>query len=240
MGRRKLIRKKSAGTDLISILIVGIIAGIGAVFLGAFKLIASLFKAGKNATHHQDNIATKAVEKLQSDPTMKSALSLLARVDSLQTFAQAREWDQEASAVVTALLEKEGDMTAESLADRLQEFIDLTPDSKSERKELMNELRQEKKALQLEKRGLNASMKEIRTEARQQSASAPYTLKGLMGLTALQRQQLRYAKEQNLAPLENKKDWIDAQLTKLERKIIWAQKFTEEAVQEREQPENFA
>lgn len=240
MGRRKLIRKKSAGTDIISILIVGAIAVIGAIVLGAFKLIASLLKGGNKATQRQDSAAVKAVERLQSDPTMKSALSLIARVDSLQTFSQAQEWDHEASSVVKALLEKDGDTTAESLADQLQEFIDLTPDSKSERKELLNELRQEKKALQLEKRGLNASMKEIRTEARQQSARTPYTLKGLMGMTALQRQQLRYAKEQNLAPLENKKDWIDAQLTKLERKIIWAQKFTEETAQQMDQPEKFA
>ena len=231
MGRRrKLIRKKTAGSDSIILLIAGILTLAGAVIFGIFKLIGTLFNAGtKSVANAKINEATR---KIEGDPDLLKAGQLVSQVQSLATFSDVIGWDREASELVALLLKRESDSTASSLADQLQEYIDLTPESKSERKELLSELRREKKDLQLQKREINANMKDIRTVARQKSASAPYTLRGMMGMTALQRQQLRYEKEQSLAPLEGRKDWIDSQINQVDRKIVWAQRFTEEAAQQ--------
>lgn len=236
MGRRKLIKKKIAGSDSIALIMVGLIFAVGAAIWGIFKLLGSLFSFGSKAVANHK--ASQTIEKLQADPLTSEALQLLAQVDQLLTYTEVKYWNEKASKLVTSLLNQDTDLNSQKLADQLQQYVDLTPASKTERKEILAELRREKNELQLNKRELNASMKEIRIEARQMSTVTHYTLTGLMGMTALQRQQIRYQRELDLAPLENKKYWLNAQINQLEKKIFWAQKFTEESVQQLDQPEN--
>ena len=49
-----------------------------------------------------------------------------------------------------------------------------------------------------------------------------------MGMTAIQRQRIRFQKERDLAPLEDQKAWFDSQIDQLDRRILWAQRFADE------------
>jgi hypothetical protein len=224
--RRKLVRKKSAGSDSIALLITGLIVAAGAVLWGLWKILRALWLFASRAL--AERTAAKAAERVRNDPLANAALKLLGDVDTLVSFSDVRQWDNQASDVVASLLAQQNSSNYEELADQLQQYIDLTPESKSERKELLAELRAEKKQLQLEKRELNASMRAIRTDARQRSSGTPYSLTGLMGMTALQRQRIRFQKEQDLAPLEDQKAWFDSQIDQLDRRILWAQRFADD------------
>ncbi len=221
-----MVRKKSAGSDSIALLITGLIVAAGAVLWGLWKILRALWLFASRALAERS--ASKAAARVRNDPLAIAALQLLGDVDTLATFSDVRQWDNQASDVVASLLAQQNSSNYEELADQLQQYIDLTPESKSERKELLAELRAEKKQLQLEKRELNASMRAIRTDARQRSSGTPYSLTGLMGMTALQRQRIRFQKEQDLAPLEDHKAWFDSQIDQLDRRILWAQRFADE------------
>jgi len=102
------------------------------------------------------------------------------------------------------------------------------PSSKAEQKKILDELRLYKKELGLEKRQVNESMRQIRTQARQSTVawSGAYN-KGFLGnLKRTKRALIRLEKERNLAPNENAKAVIEKLLIDTERKIIWASHFT--------------
>ena len=116
----------------------------------------------------------------------------------------------------------------DALASQLQEAIDFTPNSRDEQKSLLKELKQRKKELQVEKREVAATMKAIRTEARQQSSEAGRVL-GIMydsKVAAAQRRGIRYSKEAALSPHEDAKAALERQLTQVDRDILWAERFT--------------
>jgi hypothetical protein len=118
--------------------------------------------------------------------------------------------------------------TLQSMAKRLQESIDFTPNSAEEQQPLVNELRQRKKELQSSRRQVIADMQAIRTEARQESAQVGTTWLGFYNpeLAARKRRQIRYQKEAALQPHEDEKAAIDRQLIQIEKDIQWAQRFT--------------
>jgi len=225
MGRRKFIRKKTAGSDSFILLIVGAIGIVCAVAFAVVKILLTLFRIGGKAV--ADNKIQKISNQIENDPDLSLAQRLIEKVDCLLNFAEVLQWDEEASVIVRRLLGRKDDEVAYQLADKLQEFIDLSPASLLERKELLAELGREKKDLQMLRREINSDMNEIRVDIRQKSARAPYSLSGLLGMTGLQRQQLRYKREQTLAPLEDKKDWLDSQIFNLDKKIIWVKKFAD-------------
>lgn len=110
------------------------------------------------------------------------------------------------------------------IAEKLQLSMDETPGSEAELLEMLKELKVRKKALQLEKRELNAQMKGIRTDARQRSASAATSLTAMLAgskYTAAERRSIRVAKERALAPHEDAKAELERALLSVDHNILW-------------------
>jgi hypothetical protein len=117
----------------------------------------------------------------------------------------------------------------ESMAEKLQESIDFTPTSSTEQKLLLKELRQRKKELQLQKREVAASAKQIREEARLKSIRAGKFL-GIVydsKLAAIERREIRYRREAAVAPHEDVKASIERQILQIDKDILWVERFTE-------------
>jgi len=116
-----------------------------------------------------------------------------------------------------------------STVDVLQGKIDDAPSSEEEKRQMLSELKTRKKELQLEKRELNSQMKNIRTEARQRSASAGTSLSALVigtKYTATERRSIRAAKERALAPREDAKAALERRLLALDREILRIESFS--------------
>jgi hypothetical protein len=113
----------------------------------------------------------------------------------------------------------------QALAERLQEQVDTTPNDAAERATLLKEYKAAKKELQLTKRELGVHMRAISTEARQRSAAASdFSIFGTK-VMASERRAIRRQKEAVLAPSEDAKAAIERQLIKLDRQIVWAERF---------------
>ncbi|MFM6347925.1 MAG: hypothetical protein ACKPFK_22675 [Dolichospermum sp.] len=117
----------------------------------------------------------------------------------------------------------------EGMAEKLQEAIDFTPNSSTEQKLLLKELRQRKKELQLQKREVAASAKQIREEARLKSIHAGRFL-GIVydsKLASIERRSIRYRREALVAPHEDIKASIDRQILQIDKDILWVERFTD-------------
>lgn len=111
----------------------------------------------------------------------------------------------------------------DELAAKLQDTIDFTPNSADDKKQLLVELRQRKKALQLEKREVASEMKAIRVEARQKSANIgpSYGSRWVGAANASSRREIRLEKENALRPNETRKAAIERQLLAIDRRLAW-------------------
>ena len=158
----------------------------------------------------------QTIEQLRQS---KSEKSLVGRLLS------SRKEEKE----ITQHIEKyhEYKTTLGKIASQLQESIDFTPNSPEEQKVLLKELRQRKKELQVEKREIVATMKAVRTDARQQSAQAGRVFGVFYDskMAASERRSIRYSKESALRPHEDAKAAIERQLVQVKRDILWAEKF---------------
>ena len=112
----------------------------------------------------------------------------------------------------------------ENMANELQEAIDFTPNSFNEKKELLSELKNRKKELQLQKREITANMKAIRRQARMKSANAGRRIYGYNSkMAARQRRGIKYSKEAQLKPHEDLLTAIERQLLQTDKDIFWAE-----------------
>lgn len=107
-----------------------------------------------------------------------------------------------------------------NLIDQLETAIDFTPDSPHDLKELIKECKQQKKELQTEKKAVIAQMTSIRVEARQRIAKA---ISGKYG--TLYKRSIQLNKESALEPHESEKASIESQIIKLDRIIVWLERF---------------
>jgi hypothetical protein len=116
----------------------------------------------------------------------------------------------------------------EDLAEQLQAHVDFTPNDTEEQKVLIKLLKQHKKELQQQKRELASDARQIRVAARQATANIGpnYGSKFVGRLNASQRRNIRFQKEAALAPNEDAKTAIERQLIAVERRIIWAERFS--------------
>ena len=114
--------------------------------------------------------------------------------------------------------------------EKLFELIDKTPNSKAEQKEMLDEMKQYKKELTLEKRSVSENVRLINTEARKKTASVSgTTAKLLYGSSArYMRSSVRYQKESTLKPQEDAKAAINRQLLELDKNILWVSRFKSE------------
>ncbi|MBM4283003.1 MAG: hypothetical protein FJ137_20365 [Deltaproteobacteria bacterium] len=115
----------------------------------------------------------------------------------------------------------------------LLERVEMTPNNKKDQAALLRELRAEKKDLQARKKEVKASAASVRREARQLSANAgtseflgwpTYSSK----VAAMERRNIRRAKEAALAPHEDAVQALERQIATVEQRITWVQRFGDE------------
>jgi hypothetical protein len=117
---------------------------------------------------------------------------------------------------------------ARTIVEELQGTIDKTPDSRGERKAMVQDLRLVKKELGMKKRQINAAMRDVRSGASVRSANVGTGL-GLFISTPssrrFERMSIRLDKEAALAPHMNERDLIERQMEAVERHILWLEKI---------------
>jgi hypothetical protein len=184
-------------------------------------------------------------------------LELMDEFDNLSTFQSVAVWDKKAESEIQHIIEIVKSLNLEiekqsrnisptktlkyknrycavleDMAEKLQISIDFTPNSDDGKKILLQELHQRKKELQIQKRELNLSTKQIRESARVKSAHAGRVL-GMMydsNLAAYERRSIRYKKEALVAPYENLKVSIDRQILQIDKDILWIENITSRIV----------
>ena len=146
---------------------------------------------------------------------------------------------------IPPLREQEGKLSSASAL--LQKFMDYVaqyaPQSHEHKAHILKQLKLQKKELQTKKREATMAMREIRQEARTESANAGK--RGLFGMTgsfgdgqfsdklswydpslaAAQRRAIRQAKESTLVPIESTKENLEAQILGIDKQILFVEKF---------------
>jgi hypothetical protein len=118
----------------------------------------------------------------------------------------------------------------------LHAMMDKTPGSKTEQKAIVDELRQLKKDLTLQKREINENMRQTRVTARQKTIQYTGINSGILGGVArYQRVSARLEKERALIPGEDQKKFIEKKLIAIERDLNWVLNFKTEVSDEKAQ-----
>ena len=118
---------------------------------------------------------------------------------------------------------KKGVMSVDSAIESLRDLIDRIPLNKEEQAGMLKALREAKKDLTLEKRSVNAEMRGIRTEARQENAN----IVGQRGPgSRYYRAAIVREREKILSPHEDTKAAIEQELIVIEKRINRISRFT--------------
>lgn len=177
---------------------------------------------------------------------------LMDKFRKLSTFAEVAEWDKEAEATITKIVEaikildtvvlqhnnvniftqikfkKKYQEILENMAEKLQESIDFTPKNSDEKKTLLKELSHAKKELELQKREVTATMKNLNQESRSKSVRAgTYLWMYNSKLAAKERRKIRYQRDAELKPNEATKSAIERQILQIDKDILSIKFFTE-------------
>lgn len=180
-----------------------------------------------------DRVAQTIIDDFteQYDTTIKEIARLNGVIDNLERQHKAKPFlsrlldgkgDSEIKKQILALTEKAS--VLDKMGDDLGEKIDLTPNSSEERNEMVAELKQLKKELQLEKRETKAAMRDIRSEARTASVKASYWAYSRK-YSASQRRSIRYQAERKLGPHEDAVQAIDRQINSIDRRLMWLERY---------------
>ncbi len=106
--------------------------------------------------------------------------------------------------------------------EKLESWIDRTPDTKEEAKEMISEYKLMKKELTLEKKDTTMAMRQVRDESREKMANMSFNRgKGARFL----RDAERIRKERNLSSHQTERDRIDAQILAVDRRILWLERI---------------
>lgn len=114
------------------------------------------------------------------------------------------------------------------LVDELQAAIDKTPDSRAEKKAMLEDLRLAKKELNLRKREVNAAMRDVRAQA---SAMNARVGTGFFGAVSnpksrrFERMSIRLAKEATLTKGKDARDLVERQIAVIDRHILWLERI---------------
>jgi flagellar motility protein MotE (MotC chaperone) len=180
--------------------------------------LVSLYEQFKNALA---DFRLSEEEAIRQTHNVRNALPFFKRL-----FASRKQ--EKAHKSIIGQVEK-GIKSTETAISQLLEWIDQTPSSKAEQKEMLGELRLLKKELMTEKRTVNESMRAIRTQARQNMSTWTGVQGKFIGSVArVERMQIRHQKESALTPHEDAKAAIERQIIACERRINWISKFTGE------------
>ena len=157
----------------------------------------------------------RAAEELERAKYEQAQKSLVGRLfsggagndekGSAQKLEQLRQRKAEASKVVT----------------QLQDWVDFTPASLEQQKELVLELRVRSREVQEKKREITTVIRGPR--GRMQAQEEQPTV---FDAETLKRRKARYAREEELLPGEKTAEALSRQLAQIDKDIQWAQKFT--------------
>lgn len=177
---------------------------------------------------------------------------LMNKFRNLSTFSEVVEWDKEAEVVIGEIVDKiqildtvvlqysnvnnstqtkfkqKYQEILENMALKLQESIDFTPNNLDEQKALIKELSFTKKDLQLQKKEVTATMKNVNERARSRSVRAGNNFLGIYNskMAASERRNIRYQRDAQLRPNEAIKAAIERQILQIEKDILWVKRFT--------------
>ncbi|MEG4488526.1 hypothetical protein [Microcoleus sp. D2_18a_B4] len=178
--------------------------------------------------------------------------SLMEKYKKLSTFDEVAEWDKEAESAIakivvsierldTLILKYSSNVNTftqekfknkykeilENMAEKLQEAIDFTPKNSEEKKTLLKELTLAKKELQLQKREVAATMKNVNQESRSKSVRAgSYLWMYNSKIAAKERRKIRYQRDAELKPNEATKAAIERQILQIDKDIMLIKHFT--------------
>lgn len=179
---------------------------------------------------------------------------LMNRIQRISTFTEVAEWDKEAEAAITEILKaievldevvdtvvsqhsnvsnltplrfkQKYQAILEDIATKLQEAIDFTPKSPKEQKALIRELTLAKKDLQLQKKQITLTMRNVNEISRSKSVHAGSFL-GMYNskIAAGERRKIRYQRDAQLRPNEAQKAALERQILQIEKDILSIKRF---------------
>lgn len=178
--------------------------------------------------------------------------SLMEKYKQLSTFDEVAEWDKEAESAIAKIVvaierldtlvlkyrdnvktstqekfKNQYQEILENMAEKLQEAIDFTPKNSEEKKTLLKELTLAKKELQLQKREVAATMKNVNQESRSKSVRAgSYLWMYNSKIAAKERRKIRYQRDAELKPNEATKAAIERQILQIDKDIMLIKHFT--------------
>jgi hypothetical protein len=164
--------------------------------------------------------------KIKGEAVANEATRQFVSINSKSFFARVFSSEKTGLAASNRLAEsiRKEMIEIEMAIEELRTGIELSPNDKDESKLIQEELKLRKKELQLEKRALNEAMRSIRANARDQSATAPFSLLGLAAgakYTAVQRRSIVFEKQSKLKPHESQKAALERQILEVDRLLIW-------------------
>jgi hypothetical protein len=242
-------------TFAVWILPLGLLCLVGLAFWAFLTPSGQEFLRQYSRSQQASIVANNKLTSIAEGVLQKSNFQLLMNeFNGLSTFSAVVAWDERANIELQSLIDgiqlfdseinrqskilneqrietykTKYRVLMENMAEKLQESIDFTPNSSTEQKSLLKELRQRKKELQLEKREVAASAKQIREKARLKSIHAGRVL-GIIydsKLAAIERRAIRYGREAAVAPHENVKASIERQILQIDKDILWVERFTD-------------
>lgn len=231
----------------------GVIVGIGLVVWMFFT------NSGKTFVRNYNSKLQRKTPEGQLFAQGESLISeipfdyLMNKFRNLSTFSEVVEWDKEAEVVIAEIVDKiklldtvvlqysnvnnstqtkfkqKYQEILENMALKLQESIDFTPNNSDEQKALIKELSFTKKDLQLQKKEVTATMKNVNERARSRSVRAGNN--NFLGvynskMAASERRNIRYQRDAQLRPNEVIKAAIERQILQIEKDILWVKRFT--------------
>lgn len=230
----------------------GVIVGIGLVVWMFFT------NSGKTFVRNYNSKLQRKTPEGQLFAQGESLISeipfdyLMNKFRNLSTFSEVVEWDKEAEVVIGEIVDKiqildtvvlqysnvnnstqtkfkqKYQEILENMALKLQESIDFTPNNLDEQKALIKELSFTKKDLQLQKKEVTATMKNVNERARSRSVRAGNNFLGIYNskMAASERRNIRYQRDAQLRPNEAIKAAIERQILQIEKDILWVKRFT--------------
>jgi len=231
----------------------GVIVGIGLVVWMFFT------NSGKTFVRNYNSKLQRKTPEGQLFAQGESLISeipfdyLMNKFRNISTFSEVVEWDKEAEVVIAEIVDKiklldtvvlqysnvnnstqtkfkqKYQEILENMALKLQESIDFTPNNSDEQKALIKELSFTKKDLQLQKKEVTATMKNVNERARSRSVRAGNN--NFLGvynskMAASERRNIRYQRDAQLRPNEVIKAAIERQILQIEKDILWVKRFT--------------
>jgi hypothetical protein len=169
-------------------------------------------------------IDSKEIESEKQEVT-----ELLKQIIDIKSFEAVALWDQKAQNKIEYLRAKAQNSANASvyndLIDKLESWIERTPNTHEEATQMISELMLGKEELKLKSRELSQGIKGINISARKNNALTSANFFVSAKSRQVQRAMLRLAKEGALNSKEPEKAIIDRQILEIDKIILWVEKI---------------